>query len=178
MLVRSRDDRKFDFPVFHWCALVRYKEIQYIYWEIRLHRNEGTSPFKALYVGYKDSEISSCMIQAQTTHMNCLFFFFIAMDTLVSLKLSLNWTASIWFYLSKFVSCSVCSSVWFLPQQTGSSLCCWDPGPAVEPGPTESGGPGFPHEISVERHRDAKTYSRQKLRCRDTYSVFTCTSIK
>lgn len=59
------------------------------------------------------------------------------------------------FYFSKFVWCGVGSSVWFLPQQTGSSLCCWDPGPAVEPAPTGSAGPGLPHAISVERHRDA-----------------------
>lgn len=46
------------------------------------------------------------------------------------------------------------SSVWLLPLQTESSLCYWGPGPAVEPGPTGSVGPGLPHEISLEGQRE------------------------
>lgn len=99
-----------------------------------------------------------------------LLLIFFSLWTFLSLKLSLNWIASIWFYFSKFVSSSVCSSVWFLPQQTGSSLCCWDPGPAVEPGPTESGGPGLPHKISVETQRcqeiqQTETEMQRHLQC-------------
>lgn len=40
------------------------------------------------------------------------------------------------------------SSVWLLPLQTENSLCYWGPGPAVEPGPAGSVGPGLLHESS------------------------------
>lgn len=49
------------------------------------------------------------------------------------------------------------------PQQTASSLCCLDPGPAEEPDPTRSADPCWPHEISVITERERQQLKRQSV---------------